>query len=183
MVTRAARDRRGRFEGVRYDLESVPRGRPYLVFWVARDGSLAYHLRLRQTQQPDFVALDDPVGRGLKLRVERRSLPRRGGVALLYRCPSCWTPRRYLYGLVLIGGEIKSDGFWRCQQCAGLRFASQGRYQKTFERQMMAAIAAEYGVSHYREPLPRHPWDPRAVSDPRMVVDEFPGQLVQRVPH
>jgi hypothetical protein len=25
--------------------------------------------------------------------------------------------------------------------------------------------------------------DPRAVSDPRMVVDEFPGQLVQRVPH
>jgi hypothetical protein len=33
-------------------------------------------------------------------------MPRRGGMALLYRCPRCRAPRRYLYGLALIGGRI-----------------------------------------------------------------------------
>lgn len=55
----AARDSEGRFSGVRYDVESVPRlptllarwaledprGRPYLIFWTTEDGSLAYPLR------------------------------------------------------------------------------------------------------------------------------------------
>jgi hypothetical protein len=28
-----------------------------------------------------------------------------------------------------------------------------------------------------RTPFPRHPWDPRAVSDPRLILDEFPDRV------
>jgi hypothetical protein len=40
-----------------------------------------------------------------------------------------------------------------------------------------ALFAAVYAGGPAREPLPRHPWDPRAVSDPKMVADEFPNLL------
>jgi len=40
---------------------------------------------------------------------------------------------------------------------------------------------AFYGVNaRVREPRPRRPWDPRAVSDPGIVVEEFAGALVGR---
>jgi hypothetical protein len=42
--------------------------------------------------------------------------------------------------------------------------ASQGRY---------------LGVLH-RLPFPRHPRDPRAVSDPRLILDEFPDLVGDR---
>jgi hypothetical protein len=194
MVTCIARDKDGRFEGERCDVEGVPRlptfparwaledprGRPYFVFWSGQGGSLAYRLRLRPEKCGSAVTISDPEGRVLRVGLVRRQLPRRGGVAILYRCPSCGTPRRYLYGLALIDNTLVHDGLWRCRVCAGLTFASQGRYRNRWERLSFAAV---YGETPAREPLPRHPWDPRAVSDPRMVVDEFPGQLVQRVPH
>lgn len=31
-----------------------------------------------------------------------------------------------------------------------------------------------------RLPFPRHPWDPRAVSDPRLILDEFPALIGDR---
>ena len=61
----------------------------------------------------------------------------------------------------------------------GDRFVSQGWYRRKFRREMIAAFSKEYG-SPYREPLSRFPWDPRAVSDPGMVADEFPDLLQVR---
>jgi hypothetical protein len=87
----------------------------------------------------------------------------------MYRCPSCRRRRRYLYPYALVGGRLVDWLGWQCQACAGLRWASQGSYRGVFDR----AIEVALGVR--REPYPRHPWDPRAVSDPRMVVDEFPN--------
>ena len=91
--------------------------------------------------------------------------------ALFYRCPWCQKPRRYLYRLTLAGSKLVDYLGLRCPACTGLRFASQGCYRGVFER----ALFAIGGPA--REPLPRHAWDPRAVSDPRMVADEFPNLL------
>ena len=30
-----------------------------------------------------------------------------------------------------------------------------------------------------KDPYPRHPWDPRAVSHPRMILDEFPDLVLK----
>jgi hypothetical protein len=65
---------------------------------------------------------------------------------------------------------------YRCP-CAGLRWAAQGRYRSSFERVRLAAVADAYGLTDYREPLPRHSWDPRAVSDPWLIANEFPDQF------
>src|SRR5262249_31700033 len=43
--------------------------------------------------------------------------------------------------------------------CAGLRFASQGRYRSKLAREFAPMMG----------PRPRHPWDPWAVSDPRIA--------------
>lgn len=96
---------------------------------------------------------------------------------LLYRCPICKRPRRYLYPLAAsMTGLVDCFGL-QCQACAGLRWASQGRYRSSFERALLAAVADANGLTDYREPLPRHSWDPRAVSDPRLIADEFPDQF------
>ena len=150
-------------------------GRPYFVFWINAEGGLSYRVRMVQAADRGAVTLSTPEQTRCRIEVVRRPMPRRGGIALLYRCPRCRAPRRYLYGLALIGGRIVEDGLWRCRQCAGLLFVSQGRYQRQFRR---AVFAAFYGPdARIREPLPRHPWDPQAVSDPRMLVDEFPDQF------
>jgi hypothetical protein len=135
---------------------------------------LAYRLRIAPSDD-DSIKVSTPEFRGCRLEVVRRPLPRRGGIGLLYRCPACATPRRYLYGLIRRGDVLLEDGLWRCSVCAGLRFASQGRYRTRLARAIFTAV---YGTTRVREPLPRHPWDPRAVSDPRIVISEFPGVLI-----
>jgi len=184
------RDHEGRFSGARLHVEAVPRlpafparwtledprGRPYFVFWTASDGTLSYHLQMARLDAAT-VRLSTPEGRSCRIEVVHRPLPRHGGCALLYKCPPCGAPRRYLYGLRLVADTPKEDGVWRCVICAGLRFCSQGRYRRQLERAMFAAC---YGDLRIREPLPRHPWDPRAVSDPGMVVEEFCGALAER---
>jgi hypothetical protein len=109
-----------------------------------------------------LVTLED--GETYRIEILRRPLPRRSGTATFYRCPRCRRPRRYLYRLTLSGNKLVRRLGLRCQACAGLRFASQGSYISPWGRVP--------GV-----PLPREPWDPRAVSDPRMVLDEFPTLL------
>jgi uncharacterized C2H2 Zn-finger protein len=152
-----------------------PRGCPYFVFWTTPEGELEYHLRMMRLAD-GAVRLSTPDGRSCRIGMVRRPLPRYGGSFLLYRCPRCGKPRRYLYGLALVGERTVDDGVWRCQRCAGLLFRSQGCYRRQFTRALFAAL---YGDLRVREPLPRRPWDPRAVSDPRMVIDEFPGVLTE----
>jgi hypothetical protein len=102
-----------------------------------------------------------------------------GGRALFSGCPRCGKPRRYLYGLALVGDRLVEDGVWRCHHYAGLLFRSQGCYRSRLTR---AVFTACYGDLRVREPYPRHPWDPRAVWHPRMIVGEFPGVLMERTP-
>jgi hypothetical protein len=163
----------GRFEGAyRVNVEDVPRlptfpaawtlsdprGRPYFVFWTSPfDNSLTRILRMESVQQGAAVQLTIPDLGVFQISIVRRPLPRRGGFAILYRCPGCARPRRHLYLRSLVIGRLVDYQGPLCQACAGLRWASQGRY---------------LGV--LRIPFPRHPRDPRAVSDPRLVRDEFP---------
>ena len=165
----------GRFGGARVNVESVPRlptfparcvfgdsrRRSYFVFWTDDDGELAYGLKMAPSQDGAAVLVTLERGETYRIEILRRPLPRGTGTALFYRCLWCRKPRRYLYRLTLSGTKLVGYLGLRCRVCAGLRFASQGRYQGT----------AAWG------PLPRFPWDPRAVSDPRMVLDEFPALL------
>lgn len=176
----ASRDSDGRFSGIRVDVELVPRlptfparwaladprRRPYFVFWTSEeDGDLRYGLKMAPSEDGDAVLVTLENGETYRIPILRRPLPRGTGTALFYRCLWCRQPRRYLYRLSLSGTTLVGYLGLRCQVCAGLRFASQGRDQG----------AAACG------PLPRFPWDPRAVSDPRMVLDEFPAlRQVQR---
>lgn len=145
-----------------------PRRRPYFVFWTNDDGLLALALRMERADQGDAVAITTPEGETLRVAILRQLLPRGAGSALLYRCPGCGRPRRHLYPWSLVGRRIVRYLGWRCQACAGLRWASQGSYRGRFDRALSAALGGGR-----RDPLPRQPWDPRAVSDPRMVLDEF----------
>jgi len=96
-----------------------------------------------------------------------RPLPRRGGFAVLYRCPGCSEPRRHLYLRSLVIGRLVDYQGPLCTACAGLRWASQGRY--------IGVLHRTFGL-----PSPRHPRDPRAVSDPRLILDEFPNLIGDR---
>jgi hypothetical protein len=53
----------------------------------------------------------------------------------------------------------------RCRGCAGLRFASQGRYRSKLAREFAPILG----------PRPRRPWDPWAVSDPRVAEKATEG--------
>ena len=104
---------------------------------------------MESVQQGAAVQLTIPDVGVFQIPIVRRPLPRRGGFSMLYRCPGCGQPRRYLYLRSLVIGRLVDYQGPLCQACAGLRWASQGRY---------------LGV--HRLPFPRHPRDPRAVSAP-----------------
>ncbi len=89
------------------------------------------------------------------------------GAALQIAADRCTT--RNLLGLTLFGSSpLKIVVIGCCQACKGYRWQSQGAYRSALARAIQAAL----GV--VRDPYPRHPWDPRAVSDPWLLADEFP---------
>ncbi len=175
----------GRFFGVRVNVESVPRlptfparwtlddprRPPYFVFWTSEDGVVRYGLRMAPSDHGDAVLVTLENGEPHRIPILRRPLPRGTGTALLYVCPWCRKPRRYLYRLTLSGTGLVDYLGLRCQECAELRFASQGAYRGGFKR----ALAGSHRRSH--DPLPRAPWNPRAVSDPWLIADQFPDQF------
>jgi hypothetical protein len=112
-----------------------------------------------------------------RIPIVRRPLPRRGGQAILYRCPGCSEPRRYLYLRSLVIGRLVDYQGPLCEACAGLRWASQGRYTGVLHRAFPAGVGLQ---ASNRFPFPRHPQDPRAVSDPRLILDEFPDLVGDR---
>jgi len=97
-------------------------------------------------------------GKTYRIAILRRALPRGPGKTLFYVCPSCQMPRRYLYRVVRLEDRLVAHLGLRCQVCAGLRFASEGCYKSAAARIM--------------GPFGRTPWDPQAVSDPRIIADE-----------
>jgi hypothetical protein len=181
------RDRDGRFSGAyRVNVEDVPRlptfaacwtladprGCPYFVFWTSRhDGSLFLGVRMEVVEHGTAIRISDPDGRKFVVKIVRRPLPRKRGAAILYRCPWCGRPRRYLYPLSRVGDHLVAYEGPRCRTCAGLQWASRGSYRNAGARGF--SPANRFGP-RTKAPFPRHPWDPRAVSDPRMLVGEFP---------
>lgn len=119
------------------------------------------------------VQVTKPSGVSQPIEIMGRLSPNRTGTMILYRCPVCEKPRRYLYRLTVSRGRLADYFGLQCQACAGLRWASQGRYRYKLERSFVGVLASIYGQAASSS-LPRSPWDPRAVSDPQIVVDEFP---------
>ena len=155
-----------------------PRGRPYFVFWTSpHDGTLTRVLRMESVQQGAAVQLTIPDVGVFQIPIVRRQLPRRGGFSILYRCPGCGQPRRHLYLRSLVIGRLVDYQGPLCTACAGLRWASQGRYIGVFHRAFRAGLGLQ---ASDRFPFPRHPRDPRAVSDPRLILDEFPDLVGDR---
>jgi hypothetical protein len=138
---------------------------------------LTYTLRMEAVQQGAAVQLTTPDVGVFRIPIVRRPLPRRGGLAILYRCPGCARPRRLLYLRSLVIGRLVDYQGPLCQACAGLRWASQGRYLGVLHRAFRAGLGLE---TSDRLPFPRHPRDPRAVSDPRLILDEFPDLVGDR---
>src|SRR5689334_21362481 len=86
---------------------SDPRHRPYFVFWTSPfDGTLTRILRMESVQQGAAVQLTIPGVGVFQIPIVRRPLPRRGGQAILYRCPGCSEPKRYLYLRSLVIGRL-----------------------------------------------------------------------------
>jgi hypothetical protein len=183
-----ARAAEGRFSGARrVNVEEVPRlpifpaawtladprRRPYLVFWTRLDGTLAHVARMEREEDGRGLRITIPYRGPHRVAVLRREMPRkRGGETILYRCPTCQRPRRYLYLLSRVADRLVDSCGPQCPACAGLRWASQGRYIPVGIRELCAAVT---GIPGYLEPMPRKtPWDPRAVSDPALVMNQFP---------
>ena len=124
------------------------------------------------------VRVTKPSGTSQRIEIVSRPSPNRTGTMILYRCPVCEKPRRYLYRLAPSGGQLVDYFGLQCQGCAGFRWASQGRYRTKAERGLFGGLAMIYG-NPFPATLPRSPWDPRAVSDPLMVINEFPDDLLE----
>jgi hypothetical protein len=137
-----------------------------------------YAARDSAIDRPNWFGLIEQVIPSQPIEIVRRPSPNRTGTMILYRCPKCEKPRRYLYWLAPSGGRLVDCFGLQCQACAGFRWASQGRYRNKAERGLFGSFAAIYGNA-FPATLPRSPWDPRAVSDPRMVVNEFPDDLLE----
>jgi excisionase family DNA binding protein len=158
----------GRFVGVRVNEEEVPRlpifpaqwaledprKRPYLVVW----GNGAHAIKMTPAEGGDAVVVTLTSSESYRIAIRRRALAR-GGTALFYLCPWCRKPRLFLYLQTLSGDELVEYLGPRCLRCAGLRFASQGRYRTKLTREFSPILG----------PRPRYPWDPWAVSDPRIA--------------
>src|SRR5262249_6619760 len=135
-----------------------------LVFWVSGDEKVAWALKMAPTQDADILLVTLETGQSQRLKLLRRPLPLGTGDALFYRCPSCERPCRYLYRLRSSLTGLVDYFELQCQRCAGLLFTSQGRYRDVLLSWTVRTMART------GERLPRWPWDPGAVSDPRLVV-------------
>jgi hypothetical protein len=141
-----------------------PRQSPYLLTWRESD-DVARTARAEKNPNPPWpelrgleVILTEVVGGrragGDFLRGAWRSLPRGGARDFLLICPECQRPRRHLYGWQVFDSFVSSSR-WRCRQCAGLRYASEGGalwYRSRFRL---------FGFRLPDERWPRpEPWDP-----------------------
>jgi hypothetical protein len=131
------------------------RQRPYLVVW----GNGAYALKMVVSEGGNAVVVTLTSGETYRIPILRRAVPRGSGTTLFYLCPWRRKPCRFLYLKTLSGNGLVDYLGPRCLRCAGLRFASQGRYRTKLNREFAPILG----------PRPRRPWDPWAVSDPRIA--------------
>ena len=138
----------------RYALED-PRARPYLVAWTDRRYGDRERVRLAFKVEPREGGRVRFLAPGLRETVGTVRVPIPGGrAALLWRCPRCARPARFLYVHRLSGANLW-EGSPGCARCNGLRWGSQGR-----------PLGGWRG-----RPLARHPWDPAAVVSSPAVLE------------
>lgn len=154
MVGQRERIRRGtdgRYLGYRLNCEEVPvlpawavrrflddpRKIPYLLVWKSfRDCTVREAVRL--SREASRVAPFDWAGRIAVTRTDgtctyicpiERPLPQNNGEDQLLLCPTCYTPRRALYG-AKVGNDgrfyIARRANWECRTCCTLRYSSEG---------------------------------------------------------
>src|SRR5437667_2539686 len=131
------RDRRGRFNGDRVNVDRVPRlptfparwvledprGRTYFVFWSDPGGKLVRALLMAPSDDRCAILLSTPYILRRRFALERRH--QWGGQVLFYVCAGCNRPRRYLYPWEMIDGRLVHDLSLRCAQCVRLRYSCQ----------------------------------------------------------
>jgi len=141
-----------------------PRGRTYFVFWSDPGGKLVRALLMAPSDDRCAILLSTPYILRRRFALERRH--QWGGQVLFYVCAGCNRPRRYLYPWELIDGRLVHDLSLRCAQCVRLRYPCQGGRGPgtTVEPWASSRPSVE-------------PWEPRAVSDPRMIASEFASSL------
>ena len=118
--------------GARVQLESVPR-LPAGIIAKAPQGTAVLHVTWRHEVYGDEIqeavtvhveantaVIKRSDGEATRVALELRPLPRRGGRALLLRCPSCHRPSRYLYAWKRVGHRSAIRADWPCRTCAGL---------------------------------------------------------------
>ena len=173
----------GRFEGRRVNVESVwrlpvfparwalrdPRKRPYLVAWEdEREDRLS--LAMKVCPSPPLAVRCTLAGypEDFALRLLARPIPG-GRNSLLWLCPVCRRPRRYLYPVRVTGRACVRLAPPACTRCAGLRWSSQGRYISS-HRELGRIGGYWIDDDGYRrcDPWMRHPRDPVAVCNPRL---------------
>jgi hypothetical protein len=187
----------GRFRGDRVNVESVwrlpvfparwalqdPRRRPYLVAWQGEDEE-RLSLAMKVSPAPPLAVQCELAScpERITLRLIARPMPG-GRESLLWVCPICARPRRYLYPVRITGRRRIRLALPSCPRCAGLRWRSQGQYIST-RRGFGRTGGSWYDEDGYRrlDPLLRHPRDPVAVCDPRLfrpIGMRWPGDPVQ----
>jgi hypothetical protein len=131
------------YDGFRVNCESVPRLSawivrcvlddprhvPYFLFWRWMDRGEPKEvlgIRGRPTSE-ELVELKRIDGSSVAVHSVRRRLPHNGGSALLLNCPCCSRLCRHLYGWSVSGKRVVRS-VWKCRNCAGLRYTSEGSY-------------------------------------------------------
>lgn len=181
--TAQSRDGEGRFHGLRVNVEDVPRlpayvaryaledprARPYLVAWTDQRYGEGERVALALRVEPLEGGRVRFLAPGLRETVETVRVPIPGGrAALLWRCPVCGVPRRFLYLHRLTGWGL-FPGRVGCGRCNRLRWSSQGRPLGAFARIMRGG--------RRRAPFPRSPWDPAAVVSSPAVLEAIAPEL------
>jgi hypothetical protein len=142
-----------------------PRRRPYFAFGTSEyDGELEYGLRMAPSADGAAVVVTVEDGTSCRIEMLRHPLPRRGGSAVFYLCPGL--PAAASLPLPAQPSGERTDG--------SLRFAVSSLCETSVR--LSGPLHHPWGRVP-GVPLPREPWDPRAVSDPRMVLGEFPTLL------
>src|SRR3989442_8137676 len=83
-----------------------PRRSPYFVFWTTEGGSLRYPLHMERIDGGEAGRVTTPTGRARRIEIVRRPSSNGTGTMILYLCPICEKPRRYLYRLAASGGRL-----------------------------------------------------------------------------
>jgi hypothetical protein len=170
----------GRFLGERVNVEGTwrlpvfparwalqdPRKWPYLVVWQDDEcGALA----MKVSPSPPLAVRCTLAGyhEDFTLRLLTRPIPG-GRDSLLWLCPVCARPRRYLYPARVTGRGCVRLAPPACTRCAGLRWVSQGRYIPRRGGERWGGYWIDDDGYRRCDPWMRHPRDPVAVCNPRL---------------